>query len=90
MEGGRPLFRYNRWAGRFWFNSALRASDELKAQYRFAGWLLGQSMHNRAALGAAFPALLFSKLLLGSSFKVGSRTTCGFHNPRLTRASLSD
>ena len=68
----RPLFLYNRWAARFWFNTRLAQTAELQAQYSFAGWLLGQSLGNRTSLGVAFPELLFSKLLLGPNFKAST------------------
>lgn len=65
------MFIYNRWAARYWFNTKLKHDMELEAKYTFAGWLLGQSMCNRATLGVAFPELLFAKLLMGQNFKVG-------------------
>jgi len=71
-----PLFLYNRWAARYWFNSKIKPSVEVRDRYTFAGWLLGQALSNRTSLGIPFPELLFSKLLQGPSFKAGSLSSC--------------
>lgn len=66
----QPLFVFKRWSGRCWFNTKLKSTKDNQAQYRFAGWLLGQSFANRASLGVPFPHVLFSKLLEGQEFQV--------------------
>ena len=66
----QPLFLYYSWSACYWFNTTLKESSDLRAKFKFAGWLLGQSFANRASLGAAFPAVLFEKLLKGGNFQV--------------------
>ncbi|KXZ53241.1 hypothetical protein GPECTOR_7g1135 [Gonium pectorale] len=63
----RPaLWVFNRTAGAFWYNTQLQETPELKGAYAFAGWLLGQSLLNRAPLGLRLPPVLFQALLEGA------------------------
>ena len=60
----RPrMFVYNRSAGAFWYNTTLKCSPELQAAYRFCGWLIGQSLLNRAPLGVSLAPVLLQQLL---------------------------
>ena len=53
-----------------WFNMELRESPALCAAYRFAGWLAGQMVPNRASLSIPLPDLVWEKVLLGIAFEV--------------------
>jgi hypothetical protein len=60
----RPaLWVFNRTAGYFWYNTSLAESEELRAAYAFAGWLLGQGLYNRSPLGLRLPPVLFQAVL---------------------------
>ncbi|PNW76093.1 hypothetical protein CHLRE_12g548100v5 [Chlamydomonas reinhardtii] len=66
--GSRPaLWVFNRTAGAYWYNTGLSESPELKGAYAFAGWLMGQSLLNRAPLGLPLPPVLFRGLLEGGA-----------------------
>ncbi len=65
-----PLFVYRRESGTFWYNGALSPGPGAAQGYRFAGWLLAQSLANRAPLGCQLAPLLLQKLLLGDLFRV--------------------
>jgi len=61
----RPqLFVFNRSAGAFWYNSNLARSPELQDAFRFAGWLMGQSLLNRAPMGVPLAPTMMQQLLL--------------------------
>lgn len=60
-----PLFTYTRAVGAFWYNTALTESPSLSNAYRFAGWLIGQSLVNHASLGLALQPVLIGHLLAG-------------------------
>ena len=75
---GPALFLRRQSTGRLWFNTSLIRSTRRQQQYRWAGWLLGQSFANRASLCAPLPELLFEKLLQ-TSFQVPAHT---FHPPQ--------
>ncbi|KAG2446496.1 hypothetical protein HYH02_008487 [Chlamydomonas schloesseri] len=67
-HGSRPaLWVFNRTAGAYWYNTGLAESPELKGAYAFAGWLMGQSLLNRAPLGLPLPPVLFRGLLEGAA-----------------------
>ncbi|EFJ42551.1 hypothetical protein VOLCADRAFT_107185 [Volvox carteri f. nagariensis] len=69
----RPaLWVFNRTAGAYWYNTTLTESEELRDAYNFAGWLLGQSLLNRAPLGLPLPAVLFRAVLEGHGTDCGS------------------
>ena len=67
---GITLFEFNRSAGAYWVKSNVEETMELKALYRFVGWLVGQCITNRCSLGVKFAALLFQRLLDAEEFKV--------------------
>ncbi|GIL54422.1 hypothetical protein Vafri_9959 [Volvox africanus] len=67
-----PLWVFNRTAGAYWYNTTLEESSELHNAYVFAGWLLGQSLLNRAPVGLPFPPVLFRALLEGTGTDCGS------------------
>jgi hypothetical protein len=72
QEGSKSaLFVRTRSSGRYWFNTALKKTEEVRQQYRWAGWLMGQCFANRCMLCLPLPEVLFEKLLKGSSFQVG-------------------
>ncbi|KAG2433893.1 hypothetical protein HXX76_008246 [Chlamydomonas incerta] len=80
-SGSRPaLWVFNRTAGAYWYNTGLAESPELKGAYAFAGWLMGQSLLNRAPLGLPLPAVLFRGLLEGG-------TSHGAHGADATSAA---
>jgi hypothetical protein len=66
-----PLFVYRRESGAYWYNCEMSPGPEAAQGYRFAGWLLAQSLANRAPLGCTLAPLLLQKLLLGDLFRVG-------------------
>lgn len=59
------LFTFNRSAGSFWYNSTLQQSKELQRAYCFAGWLMGQSISNKAPLGVPLAVPMLQQLLDG-------------------------
>ncbi|KAG1679492.1 hypothetical protein FOA52_011091 [Chlamydomonas sp. UWO 241] len=61
----QELFVFNRAAGCFWYNSHLGTSDDARAAYRFAGWLIASSLLNKAPLGIKLAAPLCEQLLIG-------------------------
>ncbi|GIL74172.1 hypothetical protein Vretimale_4802 [Volvox reticuliferus] len=67
-----PLWVFNRTAGAYWYNRTLEESSELHDAYFFAGWLLGQSLLNRAPVGLPLPPVLFRALLEGTGTDCGS------------------
>lgn len=77
-EGGeerQPLFVRTRSGGSHWFNTEANPSEQRVAEYRWAGWLMGQCFANRCMMCIPLPELLFVKLLKGSSFQVNT-TVC--------------
>lgn len=64
-----PLFIYNRSAAAYWYNTCLAEEEGLVELYRVAGWLAGQSIHNRACLGIKLAAVLWQKVLEGDCFQ---------------------
>ena len=58
------LFLFNRSAGAFWYNTTLTSSPELQGAFRFAGWLVGQSLLNKAPLGVPLAPVMLQQLLL--------------------------
>jgi hypothetical protein len=69
--GAPPLFVHHRQSGACWYNGGLAPGAEAAQAYRCAGWLLAQSLANRAPLGCQLAPLVLQKLLLGDLFKVG-------------------
>ncbi|GLC34838.1 hypothetical protein PLESTM_000245500 [Pleodorina starrii] len=67
-----PLWVFNRTAGAYWYNTTLTETPELRDAYAFAGWLLGQSLLNRAPLGLPLPPVLFRALLETNGTDCGS------------------
>lgn len=59
------LFTYNRSGGAFWFNSNLVLSDSLRQAFYFAGWLMGQSIINKAPLEVPLAPVMLRMLLEG-------------------------
>jgi len=51
-----------------WFDARATPTNEAKRLLRFAGWLMGQAVFNRASLQVSVPVLLFRRLLDGASF----------------------
>ncbi len=58
------LFTFNRSAGAYWYNTLLVPSPELVSAYRFSGWLIAQSLLNKAPLGIPLAPALLKQLLL--------------------------
>ncbi|KAK9808871.1 hypothetical protein WJX72_005512 [[Myrmecia] bisecta] len=84
---GPQLFTYNQSAACYWFNTSLKCTVEHCGHYHCAGWLTGQVISNRAALGISLPALLFQKLLDGPKFKASLEALTAFDST--AAASLS-
>lgn len=70
------LFVYNHSAACYWYNTQQSPTGHRQQQYRVAGWLAGQALHNRAPLGIPLAPLLWQKVLEGNQFQAG--------NPHLT------
>ncbi|GMH39124.1 hypothetical protein BSKO_07022 [Bryopsis sp. KO-2023] len=67
---GKCPFLFNRSAGAFWLNADMEENEESVDGFRFAGWLLGQSIHNRCHVGIQLPELFFQRLIDGEDFSV--------------------
>ena len=70
--GPAQLFIYISSSACFWYNSSLARSAYLEEQYWLAGWLLGQTLHNRTSFPLAASPVVTEKLILGSHFEVSS------------------
>ena len=66
------LFIYNHSAACYWYNTSLDRQDSFVDLFRSAGWLAGQSIHNRACLGIKLAAVLWRKVLEGDGFQASS------------------
>lgn len=66
------LFVYNTTAACYWYNTQLPPTEPRQQQYRAAGWLAGQALHNRAPLGIPLAPLLWQKVLEGNQFQAGT------------------
>ncbi|KAL3154788.1 hypothetical protein ABBQ38_011331 [Trebouxia sp. C0009 RCD-2024] len=58
------LFVYNHSAACYWYNTQQSPTGHRQQQYRVAGWLAGQALHNRAPLGIPLAPLLWQKATL--------------------------
>ncbi|PNG99405.1 putative E3 ubiquitin-protein ligase, partial [Tetrabaena socialis] len=73
-----PLLVFNRTAGAYWYNTTLADSAQLRGAFAFVGWLMGQSLLNRAPLGLPLPPALFQQLLEGPDFRPTLETLAEF------------
>jgi len=71
LDSQKPLFIHNRTAGAYWYNTNLKEDTHYRTAFTFVGWLMGQSLLNRAPLNVNFPALLFRQVLHQATLKEG-------------------
>lgn len=69
---GPTLFIYNNSAACYWYNTVTDRQDSLVELYITAGWLAGQTIHNRACLGIKLAPVLWRKILEGDNFQASS------------------
>lgn len=83
------LFVYNSSAACYWYNTRLLPTEQTQQQFQTAGWLAGQALHNRTALGVQLAPLLWQKVLEGDRFQASSRiqTASLCEQPRPVHAS---
>ena len=70
--GPAQLFIYISSSACFWYNTNLARSAHFEERYWLAGWLLGQTLHNRTSFPLATSPVVTEKLILGSQFEVNS------------------
>jgi len=64
-----PPFSYTRSAGQYFLNLALDDTPSNRALMWTTGWLMAQTVSNRANLGIPLPVLLMQMLVKGTDFK---------------------
>ena len=87
--GPAQLFIYISSSAYFWYNTNLARSAHLEEQYWLAGWLLGQTLHNRTSFPLAASPVVTEKLILGSHFEVSHITMSCCPRPPVCLVVLS-
>ncbi|KAI8472625.1 MAG: hypothetical protein J3K34DRAFT_503345 [Monoraphidium minutum] len=79
------LFVQIKSTGAFWPDARLRDGAAARRAFWLAGWLAGQALPNRAALGLRLSPVLFEKLLAGPDFQQ-TLATLRRHDPAAVAA----